>query len=66
VYEHERARPHFVSPIYASNPGNEFLKKIIVELGKVTVKTIETKKVIKLNEEFDKIKNLFSYNRKTQ
>jgi mannosyltransferase OCH1-like enzyme len=45
VYEHERARPHFVSPIYASNAGNEFLEKIIIELSKVTVKTIETKKV---------------------
>jgi mannosyltransferase OCH1-like enzyme len=37
VYENERIRPHFVSPIYASNPGNEFLEIIIKELGKVTL-----------------------------
>jgi mannosyltransferase OCH1-like enzyme len=45
VYEHERARPHFVSPIYASNAGNDFLKIIISELSKVTLGDIETRKV---------------------
>jgi mannosyltransferase OCH1-like enzyme len=45
VYEHERARPHFVSPIYASNAGNKFLKIIIKELGQVTVDKIDSKKV---------------------
>jgi mannosyltransferase OCH1-like enzyme len=45
VYEHEKARPHFVSPIYASNPGNEFLKIIIQTLGQVQVEDIQNKKV---------------------
>ena len=45
VYEHERARPHFVSPIYASNPGNTFLEIIINKLGQVTADQIATKKV---------------------
>ena len=48
VYEHERARPHFVSPIYASNPGNAFLEIIIKELGKITAHDIEHKKVWKV------------------
>lgn len=45
VYEHERARPHFVSPIYACNPGNQFLETLIRELGQTTEQTISTKKV---------------------
>lgn len=45
VYEHERARPHFVSPIYASNAGNQFLGTLIKELGKTTMTQIDTKKV---------------------
>lgn len=45
VYEHERARPHFVSPIYAANPGNVFLEIVIQKLGKVTIDQIENKKV---------------------
>ncbi len=45
VYEHERARPHFVSPIYAANPGNQFLEIIIRELGRVTPADTVSKKV---------------------
>ena len=48
-------------PVFNEKPGNETGKGLGLKL-----ETIETKKVIKLNEEFDKIKNLFSYNRKTQ
>jgi mannosyltransferase OCH1-like enzyme len=45
VYENEVIRPHFVSPIYASNAGNEFLKIIIDRLNTVSMEDINTKKV---------------------
>lgn len=48
-------------PVFNEKPGNDAGKGLGLKL-----ETVETKKVIKLNEEFDKIKNLFSYNRKTQ
>ena len=40
VYENETIRPSYVSPIYACNPGNKFLKNIIDELhGKTKLKS---------------------------
>lgn len=35
VYENEELRPGYISPIYAANPGNDFLKIIIEELHKL-------------------------------
>jgi hypothetical protein len=48
-------------PIFNEKTGSESGKGLNIKL-----ESIEPKKVEKLNEEFDKIKNLFSYNRKTQ
>ena len=48
-------------PVFNEKPGNESGKGLNIKL-----ESVEPKKVEKLNEEFDKIKNLFSYNRKTQ
>jgi len=48
-------------PVFNEKPGNDTGKGLGLKL-----ETVETKKVIKLNEEFDRIKNLFSYDRKTQ
>jgi mannosyltransferase OCH1-like enzyme len=36
VYESETLRPNFVSPIYAANSGNKFLKLLIEDLHKLT------------------------------
>lgn len=35
VYENEKIRPGYTSPIYACNPGNEFVKMLIDELHKL-------------------------------
>ena len=35
VYEHENWKPSFVSPIYACNPDNEFVGKIIKKLAEM-------------------------------
>lgn len=35
VYEHETLRPGYVSPIYACNPGNHFVKLIIDTLNRL-------------------------------
>jgi hypothetical protein len=48
-------------PVFNEKPGTESGKGLNIKL-----ESVEPKKVEKLNEEFDKIKNLFSYNRKTQ
>jgi hypothetical protein len=48
-------------PVFNEKPGSESGKGLNIKL-----ESIETKKVEKLNEEFGRIKNLFSYNRKTQ
>jgi mannosyltransferase OCH1-like enzyme len=37
VYENEILRPGFVSPIFAANPGNTFLKTIIDDLHNLTI-----------------------------
>jgi mannosyltransferase OCH1-like enzyme len=43
VYENEELRPGYVSPIYACNPGNTFLKLIIDTLNKVSVSKLSNK-----------------------
>lgn len=40
VYENEIIRPKFVSPIYACNSGNEFVKEIIYALNKLNPKDL--------------------------
>ncbi len=43
VYEHEKFRPDFVSPIYACNPRNKFLEIIINDLHNFPVSKINKK-----------------------
>ena len=45
VYENERLRPSYVSPIYACRPENEFLKQIIDELHKLSPEDLKKKAV---------------------
>jgi len=43
VYENEVIKPGYVSPIYAANPGNEFLKTVIDTLHQLTPKDLSNK-----------------------
>ena len=43
VFENEKLRPKFVSPIYAANPKNAFLEKIIDHLHSVSADIVKTK-----------------------
>lgn len=43
VFENEKLRPKFVSPIYAANPKNAFLEKIIDHLHSVPADIVKTK-----------------------
>ena len=43
VYENEIIRPGYISPIYAANPGNEFLKIIIETLHKLRPEDLSNK-----------------------
>jgi mannosyltransferase OCH1-like enzyme len=43
VYENEIIRPGFVSPIYACNPGNKFVKCIVDTLHKLKPKQLSNK-----------------------
>jgi mannosyltransferase OCH1-like enzyme len=45
VYESEILRPSYVSPIYAANPGNEFLEILINDLHNLTPADLHKKKV---------------------
>lgn len=49
------------SPVFNEKPGNEKGKGMNIKL-----ESTEEKKTQKINEEFNKIKNLISYDRKTQ
>ena len=43
VYENEQIRPGFISPIYACNPKNSFVEKIIDRLHSVSLDTLRNK-----------------------
>jgi mannosyltransferase OCH1-like enzyme len=45
VYENEKIRPGFVSPVQAANSGDKFLEYIIEELHKVSLDTLKNKEV---------------------